>query len=242
MASVPTRTADELTTAIRSLVERALESRTTEQVAARGREAAAAISEAAEAVAERTSELANDAWVQTRPQRRDAARAADRFRRDAWKWSRQTWRSQLRPALRRAWKNRAVALGAAGGAVPVSKELVDEARIRLGLRRREERHWRSFFFGLVIGAIGGAVVALLTTPRAGREMRGEIANRAREAADGATDWVALFQRPEAATEAAGVPADEASAATDEQPGTKSTGNGRPRRTRSAATPDAEEIG
>jgi gas vesicle protein len=76
------------------------------------------------------------------------------------------------------------------------------------MQRREEHRWRSFLLGLVIGAIAGAIAALLTAPRAGREMRDELAARARvaattareaattarEAAGSATDWVPLFQR------------------------------------------------
>jgi gas vesicle protein len=234
MASVPTRTADELTTAIRSLVDRALDAEMREQLAARGREVAAAITEAAGTVAERTSEMATDAWRETKPQRKEAARTAERFQRDALKWGRQAWRSQLRPALRNAWKNRTVAIGAAGSAVPVSKELVDQAKIRLGLRRREERHWRSFFLGVVIGAIGGAVVALLTAPRPGREMRDEIVSRARDAAEGAGDWVPLFQRPE--VPAAPESVDEAVSAPEP------TGNGRERRARSPRTVGPDEAG
>jgi hypothetical protein len=196
MASVPTKTADELTTAIRSLVDRALDTATREQVAARGREMAAAISEAAETVAGRTSEMATETWKESGPQRAEVARAAERFQRDALRWGRTTWRSQLRPALRNALRSRNAALAAAGGSVPVSKELMDEVRARLGLRRREERRWRTFVLGVIVGAIGGAIVALLTTPRAGREVRDQLATRARTAAEGAGDWVPLFQRPE----------------------------------------------
>ena len=75
--------------------------------------------------------------------------------------------------------------------------------MRLGVRkRREQRHWAAFFLGLLIGAAVGAVIAMLTTPKPGREMRDELAERARDAAEkareaaGSTDWVPLFQRPE----------------------------------------------
>jgi gas vesicle protein len=94
-----------------------------------------------------------------------------------------------------------------GGLRPC-RQVMDQARARLGIQRKEERRWRSFFVGLVIGAIAGAIAALLTAPRAGREMRDELAARAREAATtareaattareaagSATDWVPLFQR------------------------------------------------
>ena len=61
---------------------------------------------------------------------------------------------------------------------------------------------------MLIGAAAGAVIAILTTPKPGREMRDELAEKARDAADkareaagGAGDWVPLFQRPEEATAA-----------------------------------------
>ena len=194
MASQPSKTADELTTAIRSLVDKALESQTREQIAARGREVAAAIAETAGTAAERASEIANEMWHDSAPQRRDAAKSADRMRRDAYKWGRKAWLKQVQPALRNAWSRRAAAIGAAGLAVPASRELVDQARIRLGIRQREERRWRFFFLGLLIGAVGGAIAALLTAPRPGREVRDELATRAREAATNAGEWVPIFQR------------------------------------------------
>ena len=194
MASQPSKTADELTTAIRSLVDKALESQTREQIVARGREVAAAIAETAGTAAERASEIANDVWRESAPQRREAVKEAVRMRRDAFKWGRKAWLKQLQPALRNAWSRRAAAIGAAGLAVPASRELVDQARIRLGLRQREEHRWRIFFLGLVLGAIGGAIAALLTAPRPGREVRDELASRARDAATNAGEWVPIFQR------------------------------------------------
>ncbi|TMB49173.1 MAG: YtxH domain-containing protein [Chloroflexi bacterium] len=181
MASQPSKTADELTTAIRSLVDKSLESQTREQIAARGREVAAAIAGTAGTAAGRASDIAND-------------QTAKRMRRDGLKWGRRAWLKQLQPALRNAWSRRAAAIGAAGLAVPASRELVDQARIRLGLRQREESRWRIFFIGLVLGAIGGAIAALLTAPRPGREVRDELASRARDAATNAGEWVPIFQR------------------------------------------------
>ena len=194
MASQPSKTADELTSAIRSLVDKALESQTREQIAARGREVAAAIAESAGTAAVRASDMATDMWRESAPQRRTAMKTADRMRRDAVKASRRAWLKQLQPALRNAWSRRAAAIGAAGLAVPASRELVDQARIRLGIRQREEHRWRIFFLGLVLGAIGGAIAALLTAPRAGREVRDELASRARDAANNAGEWVPIFQR------------------------------------------------
>src|SRR5207247_394691 len=54
--------------------------------------------------------------------------------------------------------------------------------------------WRIFFIGLVLGAIGGAIAALLTAPRPGREVRGELAACARDAATDAREWVPVFPR------------------------------------------------
>jgi hypothetical protein len=194
MASVSTRNADELTTAIKSLVDRALESQVGEQVASRGKEMATAIAETAGTVAGRASEAAGEAWRETSPQREEAAKAAGRLGKDALHWSKKTWGARLGPALRTAWRRRAATLGAATGALPISNELVDQARIRLGLQRREERRWRTFFLGVIVGAIAGALVAILTAPRPGSETRDRLATAAREAADGAGDWAPLFQR------------------------------------------------
>ncbi len=195
MASVPTKTADELTTAIRSVVDRALESTVREQVAARGREVATVIAETAGTVAERASEAASDAWRETTPQRREALKNAERMQADALRWSRRTWTSQLRPALQKAFKDGSLRLTAAGASVPITKEIADRARERLGVQRREERRWRTFFLGLVVGAAIGAVAAILTAPKPGREVRDDLATRARGAAEGASEWSPLFQRP-----------------------------------------------
>jgi hypothetical protein len=239
MASQPSKTADELTTAIRSLVDKALESQTREQIAARGREVAAAIAETAGTAAERASEIANDMWRDSAPQRRDAMKSAERMRRDAYKWSRKAWIKQLQPALRNAWSRRAAAIGAAGLAVPASRELVDQARIRLGIRQREERRWRFFFLGLVIGAIGGAIAALLTAPRPGKEVRDELATRAREAASNAGEWVPIFQRESFEGSAIGT-SPTISAAEDVPVDEMSPGVDRPARSRKR-TPENSEV-
>jgi gas vesicle protein len=118
-------------------------------------------------------------------------------------------------------KRRGTAIAAAGMTVPTSAELVRTARQRLGLERREVHRWRYFTVGLLLGAIAGAVVALLTAPRSGREVRDEIGSRAREAASSAREaagtageWAPLFQR--SSHEAPEEAAPEASA-TDGQP-------------------------
>jgi hypothetical protein len=198
MAGKQANTAEELTAAIRSLVDKALESDLRDQIVGRGRDVASTLGTAGEAAAERATE----AWRESEPMRREAAEAALRAGRDTVSWGRRGWTTRLRPALRDGWTRRMAALAAAGVAVPTSRQVMDQARARLGIQRREERRWRSFFLGLFIGAVAGAIASLLTAPRAGREMRDELATRAREAAAtareaaSATDWVPLFQRPQ----------------------------------------------
>src|SRR5439155_6735388 len=102
MASQPSKTADELTTAIRSHVDKSLESQTREQIAARGREVAAAIAGTAGTAAGRASDIANDVWRDSASQRREAAQTAkrmrreaaqtaERMRRDGIRWGRGSW-------------------------------------------------------------------------------------------------------------------------------------------------------
>lgn len=228
MTSQSTRTADELTTAIRSVVDRALESSVRDQVAARGRELAANIAVTAGTMADRASEAATEAWRETTPQRAEALRNAERLQRDALRWGRSTWASRLRPAMQRAINGGTLRLAAAGASVPISQELAERARQRLRAQRREERRWRSFFTGLVVGVVVGALAAILTAPRPGSEVRNRLATRARE---GAGDWAPLFQRPidaagaivrgngqDGAPEAGDTPApDQANPAPEEQP-------------------------
>jgi hypothetical protein len=227
LAGDPSRTTDELATAIRSLVERALESRTREQIAARGRELATAIAGTAGEAAERASVMAGEAWRDSAPQRKEAAKSARTMSRKAYAWGRGTWNRRVGPAVRDAWDGRAAALAAAGIAVPTSRELAKQAQKRLRLQRHEERRWRSFFLGVIIGAIGGAVVALLTAPRPGREVRDELAQRAREAANSASEWAPLFQRtPEADAQSAVREMTQAVAPPVERTG-RTRGNGSP---------------
>jgi gas vesicle protein len=200
--------ADEVSTKVRSVVEKLLEADVTDQIARRGREIAAAVAEATETVSAR----AGDAWRESEPQRRDAEKAARRASKDAMTWSRRTWRKDLRPALRDLWKQRTVAMGAAGAAIPAGQQIVEDAAVRLGIRRqRERRHWAAFFLGLILGAAAGAIIAMLTTPKPGREMRDELAEKARDAATRARgeagEWVPLFQREP--TNGSGEPAAEA---------------------------------
>jgi hypothetical protein len=203
--------ADQVTTNARSMVERLFDPKVQDNVTKRARALVAALGEAAEMASDRAA----TGWRDAEPMRRDAARAS----REALRWGRQTWRREMLPSLSRLWDKRTVALGAAGAAVPVARELIDDAAIRMGLRtRREERHWGAFFGGLLFGAAAGVIAAILTAPKAGRQMRDELAEtakdaatrarevastsarevavRAREAAASAGEWVPIFQRPE----------------------------------------------
>lgn len=215
---------DQVTNA-RSIVERVLDQDLKDQFVKRSR----ALTEALGDAAETASVRATTTWRDAEPMRRQAAQAG----RDALRWGRRTWRKEMLPGIGRIWSKRTVALGAAGAAVPVARELIDDAAIRMGLRaRRERRHWGAFFIGLLIGAAGGVIAAVLTAPKAGRQMRDELAVtardaaararevaartrdevsiRAREAAASAAasagEWVPIFQRPEITSEADGEPA------------------------------------
>ncbi len=176
-----TTTADDVTDTIRSLVDRVADAKFTQEMARRGQEMAAEF-----------GDRASETWRDSRPMRRDAAKAIERTGRDV--------RKQLRPLLKDLWKRRTMAIGAAGAAVPVGRELVDTAAERLGFQRREQRHWGAFFLGLILGAMGGAIVAMLTTPKRGSEMRRELGTRAddvrREVTERARDaeWVPIFER------------------------------------------------
>jgi len=192
MPTGPATTADDITDSIRALIERVADTKVTQELAKRGQEVAGLLAERGNDV----SDLATEAWRETRPLRRDAAKRMSRASGEAARWSDRTWRTSLRPAIRELWKRRTLAIGAAGAAVPASRELVDTAASRLKLRQREERHWGAFFLGLIIGAVAGAIVALLTTPKRGSEMRHELGAKADEITAKAkdADWVPIFQR------------------------------------------------
>jgi hypothetical protein len=213
MATGPSTTAEDLADNIRAMVNRMVDAEFTQQLARRGREVTAVLAERAQQM----GEAAADAWDESTPARRDATKRMNRAARDAAKWSERNWRRSWRPAVGDLWKRRTLAIGAAGAAVPASRELLETAAQRLGVQRREERHWGAFFLGLIIGAIGGAIIALLTAPKPGREMRRELGERAdvvrEELSARARDveWVPLFERSEAQIEppAAGGPASSA---------------------------------
>lgn len=207
--------ADQVPTRTRSLVERLFDP-TIKQVATRGQAVVAAAGDAAEIASSRAA----TAWNDAEPIRREAARAG----REALGWGRLRWRNDVQPGIGRLWSSRTAAIGAAGAAVPVAKELFDDAAVRLGIRRkREERHWGAFFVGMLVGAAAGIVAAMLTAPKPGREMRDELATTARGAAKDAAvrardvatkardvaatagEWVPIFQRPDVEAESNGEP-------------------------------------
>jgi gas vesicle protein len=195
MPKGPASTADDLTDTIRALVDRLVDAKFTQEMAKRGQEVASQLAERGADV----GAIANDAWRDSKPVRRDAAKRLARATRDTAAWSDSTWRKALRPMLKDLWSRRTVALGAAGAAVPAGREIVDNAAVRLGLKEkaREERHWGAFFLGLLLGAAAGAIAAMLTTPKRGSEMRRELGARADEIAARAKDeWVPIFQRDE----------------------------------------------
>ena len=139
----------------------------------------------------------------------------------------------MQPGLRKLWTTRTAALGAAGASLPLARELLDDAAVRLGIRqRRESRHWGAFFLGLLLGAAAGVIGAMLTAPKAGHEMRDdlagtardaatrarEVAGKARDAAISAGDWVPIFQRPSSVGQANGEPSVEAPVDSSPAPG------------------------
>ncbi len=207
MPTGPAATADDISDSIKTLIDRVADAKVTREMAKRGQTVAGILAERGADVGDRAAE----AWRESRPLRRDATEAVMKAGGDAVQWSDRTWRSALRPMFQDLWKRRTLAIGAAGAAVPAGRELVDTAAVRLGIReRRERRHWGVFFLGLLLGAVGGAVIAMLTTPKRGSEVRREIGARADEVRDEITsrardaEWVPMFQR-DAATNGGAAP-------------------------------------
>ncbi len=206
IGSRPANTADDISTNVKTFIDKVLEADITDTVAQRSREIAAAVGDATESAMDRAS----DTWRETAPVRREAIKNMQRASRDAGKWGNRAWRKDLQPRVRDLWKRRAVALGAAGAAIPAGRELAESAAERLGLKQREERHWGAFFLGLLLGAAAGVIAALLTAPKRGSELREELVERAQDAAGAVTEkaqavaesageWVPLFQRDGAET-------------------------------------------
>lgn len=178
------RTADDITESIRTLVDRLVDAKLTKELARRGQDVAGDV-----------SAFANEAWRDSRPMRRDARKYLEHSVADASKTARSTWKRSLRPLLEDLWKQRTVAIGTAGAAIPAGKAVIDDTAVRLGIKQRDDRHWGAFFLGLLVGAAIGAIAALMTTPKRGSEMRDELGTRAEELAAKAKDeWVPIFQR------------------------------------------------
>lgn len=225
IGSRPTASAEDISGNVKAFVEKILDAEMADTLAKRGREIAAAVGDATEAAVDRASET----WQETAPLRKDAVKTVLRASDDATRWGTRTWRKELRPLVKDLWKRRTVAIGAAGAAIPAGRGLVDTAAQRIGLMQREERHWGSFFLGMLLGAAAGVIAALLTAPKRGSELRDELAVKAQAAAEVASqkaqqavevvgekaqavagDWVPLFQRDDAeaaATNGSGQAAD-----------------------------------
>lgn len=211
MPSRPAKTAenvaDTVAETVKSVIDRVVDAELTKQIARRGQEVATILAERGSDVGDR----AGEAWRDTSPMRKDAAKRMARAGGDAAKWSEGVWRGSLLPAFRDLWSRRTVAMGAAGAAVPAGRDLVETAAVRLGLKERERqeerRRWSVFFLGLVMGALAGAAIALLTAPKRGSEMRRELGARADEvrrelsvradeiaAKARESEWMPVFQR------------------------------------------------
>src|SRR5688500_4657289 len=110
MSTGPARTADDIADSIRTLVDRLADAKLTHELTRRGHD-----------VADEVGAFAEDAWKDSRPMRRDAIKTLRRSINDASKWSDRTWKRTIRPAIRDLWKQRTVAITAAGAAVPAGK-------------------------------------------------------------------------------------------------------------------------
>ena len=126
------------------MVEKLLEADMADQIGQRSREIAEAVSQATTTLRTVPKRRKDSA-----PQRREAEKAARHAARDAIRWGRRTWQHDVRPELRKLWKQRKAAIAAAGAAIPAGRELVEDAAARAGIReRRERRHWAAFFLGI----------------------------------------------------------------------------------------------
>jgi len=193
--------ADHVPTTVRSLVDKMLDPQMQEQIAERAREFVTAVSDATEAASVR----AGEAWRESAPIRQEATEQVNKAGREALRWGSRAWRQDLQPGISRIWKNRIAALGAAGAAVPLARRFAaDSAPAEAS---EERRHWGTFFLGLLLGAAAGVIAAMLTAPKAGRQIRDDLAVsardatvRAREAASRAreavtaAEWMPIFPR------------------------------------------------
>jgi len=195
-AQVAEDVVDSVADTVKSMIDRLVDAELTREVARRGQDVAGVIAERGADVGERASE----AWRETAPIRRDASKRVSQATGEAAKWSDGLWKGSVAPVLKDLWQRRTVAVGAAGAAVPASRDLLESAAVRLGLKERqrdeERRRWGVFCLGMALGAIAGAAVALLTTPKRGSEVRRELAVKADEIAAKAreAEWMPVFQR------------------------------------------------
>ena len=193
--------ADQVPPTVRTLVDKMLDPQMQEQIAERAREFVASVSEAAEAASIR----AGEAWRESAPMRQEATEQVNKAGREALRWGNRAWRKDLQPGISRIWKSRIAALSAAGAAVPIARRFAtDSAPVEAA---KERRHWGTFFLGLLLGAAAGVIAAMLTAPKAGRQIRDDLALsardatvRAREAASRAreavtaAEWMPIFPR------------------------------------------------
>jgi len=188
--------AEQASTSLKDLVDRVLEAEKQEQIAQRARDLVTSMNEAAGVASQRAAE----AWRDSAALRDETSKAVARVGREASRWGTRTWRRNLAPAIRELMGRRALTLGAAGAAAPAVGQIFGSARgRRRGVEERERRHWGTFFLGLVLGAAAGVVAALLTAPKAGRQIRDDLAVGAREAAGKARE--AAVQARDAAMQA-----------------------------------------
>ncbi|MEO6059796.1 MAG: YtxH domain-containing protein [Candidatus Limnocylindria bacterium] len=203
--------ADQVPPTVRSLVDKMLDPQMQDQIAARAREFVVSVSEAAEAASVR----AGEAWRESAPMRQEATEQVNKAGREALRWGNRAWRKDLQPGISRIWKSRIAALSAAGAAVPIARKFA--AASAPAEAAKERRHWGTFFLGLLLGAAAGVIAAMLTAPKAGRQIRDDLALsardatvRAREAASRAreavtaAEWMPIFPR---ASSEADVPAE-----------------------------------
>lgn len=196
--------ADQVPPTVRSLVDKMLDPQMQDQIAARAREFVASVSEAAEAASVR----AGEAWRESAPMRQEATEQVNKAGREALRWGNRAWRKDLQPGISRIWKSRIAALSAAGAAVPIARKFAAaSAPAEAAEAAKERRHWGTFFLGLLLGAAAGVIAAMLTAPKAGRQIRDDLALsardatvRAREAASRAreavtaAEWMPIFPR------------------------------------------------
>ena len=235
--------ADQVPPTVRSLVDKMLDQQMQEQIAARARDFVASVGEAAEAASVR----AGEAWRESAPIRQEATEQVNKAGREALRWGSRAWRKDLQPGISRIWKSRIAALSAAGAAVPIARKF---ATVSAPAKAAEERrHWGTFFLGLLLGAAAGVIAAMLTAPKAGRQIRDDLAIsardatvRAREAASRAReavtagDWMPIFPR---ASSEADAPAEANGPAPVEAPTARRVTRRAPAAEAETETPGAE---